>query len=681
MIFLKEIKESQLDKLGGKAKGLFHLYRNGFKVPDFFVILPSEEISSKELDKYLNDLNGDLFSVRSSALNEDGSSKSFAGQYKTFLYVKKEDVEEKIKAVRESLKDANKRGYSEESSQMAVIVQKMVDPELAGVIFTESQSSSKEIYLEVVEGVGENLVSGLKRPESFVYKKDEKPSNELHQQLLKAALSLEKKMDMPLDIEWAYKNNSLYFLQVRPLTIVDDEVPDVDISKYNLYVKHDFSLFVNSIQIEASKKEQQERLFGFSIPIIDGLLINGHEFYSDENDKVTLDVWTGLDKGDFFSSYISLIERLESKVLSHLEELKTIDPSKLSDEELRQKYKLYIKIYLDSYIPMMMRPDDYLLDKIKAISDLSDDELNKLLYVDTPTLYSKELSSFYEGIISNDFSNYLKDYEWIINPLGYDLKPLTLKYIKERAENVSKETAIKRIKESNKNKQHGIEEREQLLSKLNNQNLVLLINLLRKFVYFRTAIAETSDRFFYYFKKTIINELCKRSGVALNDALIYDYKDFETNIFENKYPSNILNKRKRGQLVWFKGETIEEYYGLKTYSLLKESLPETKYDLKGQIACPGRVKGKVKIVNNFADISKMEKGDILVTSMTTPEIAGALDKAVGIITDEGGVTCHAAIIAREYAIPCLVGTEKATKILKDNQEVILDCIKGAVAIN
>ncbi len=67
--------------------------------------------------------------------------------------------------------------------------------------------------------------------------------------------------------------------------------------------------------------------------------------------------------------------------------------------------------------------------------------------------------------------------------------------------------------------------------------------------------------------------------------------------------------------------------------------------------------------------------------MTTPEIAGALDKAVGIITDEGGVTCHAAIIAREYAIPCLVGTEKATKILKDNQEVVLDCIKGVVAIN
>lgn len=677
MIFLKDINESNLNLIGGKAKGLFCLHQNGYKVPEFFVILPSEEINSKELNKYLDSLSGDLFSVRSSALNEDGSSKSFAGQYKTFLYVKKEDVEEKIKAVRESLEDANKRGYSNELSQMAVIVQKMVDPELSGVIFTESQSSSKEIYLEVVEGIGENLVSGLKRPESFIYKKDEKPSDELHKQLLEAALSLEKKMSMSLDIEWAYKDDSLYFLQVRPLTIVDDEVPDIDISKYNLYVKHDFSLFVNSIQIEASKKEQQERLFGFSIPIIDGLLINGHEFYSDENDKVALDVWANLDNGYFFNHYIASIERLESKVLSHLEELKTIDVSKLNDEELRQKYKLYIKIYLDSYIPMMMRPDDYLLDKIKAISELSDDELNKLLYVDTPTLYSKELSSFYEGIISNNFSSYLKDYEWIINPLGYDLKPLTMEYIKERSKSVSKETAIKRTEELNKNKQHGIEERQQLLSKITDQKLVALISLLRKFVFFRTAIAETSDRFFYYFKKTIINELCKRSGTPLNAALLYDYRDFEA----NKYPTNILSKRKRGQLVWFKGETIEEYNGLKTYSLLKKSLPETEYDLKGQIACPGKVKGKVKIINNFADISKMEKGDILVTSMTTPEIAGALDKAVGIITDEGGVTCHAAIIAREYAIPCLVGTEKATKILKDNQEVTLDCIKGIVAIN
>ena len=62
--------------------------------------------------------------------------------------------------------------------------------------------------------------------------------------------------------------------------------------------------------------------------------------------------------------------------------------------------------------------------------------------------------------------------------------------------------------------------------------------------------------------------------------------------------------------------------------------------------------------------------------MTTPEISLAIDKASGIITDEGGITCHAAIVAREWGIPCLIGTRKATSVLKDGMTVRLDCING-----
>jgi pyruvate,water dikinase len=94
----------------------------------------------------------------------------------------------------------------------------------------------------------------------------------------------------------------------------------------------------------------------------------------------------------------------------------------------------------------------------------------------------------------------------------------------------------------------------------------------------------------------------------------------------------------------------------------------------------GEASGRVKIVNSFLQAQDVEKGDIIVTTMTTPEITIALDKAAGIITDEGGVTCHAAIIAREYAIPCLVGTQNATKLLKDGMFVKIDCINGSVEI-
>ena len=680
MIFLKDINESNLEKVGGKAKGLFYLFRYGYLVPDFFVITPNEKINEDELNNALEQLKAKSFSIRSSALNEDGSIKSFAGQYQTFLYVKKDDVLNKINEVRASVEAANKRGYSKEESSMSVIIQRMIDPDLAGVLFTESQSSSNEIYIEMVNGVGENLVSGLKKPQSFTYKKSGKPFNELHEKLVKSALNLEKKMGVPLDIEWAYKAGILYFLQVRPLTIVDDDVPSIDINKYHLYVKHDFSLFVNSIQIEASKKKEQERLFGFSIPINDGLLINGHEFYTSNSDNAAIKVWESLDKDDFFESYIKQLNDLRSRTLAFLNELKVLNLSKLSNVDLSNKYQFFINVYLESYIPMMMRPDDYLIDKVKSLSNFSDDELNKLLYVSEPTYYANELSSFYKAIIETDFNSYLKDYEWIINPLGYELKPMTLDDLYIRAKGISKDTASKKLEEINRVKKQNVETRDQLLKTIKDNELLHYVGLLRQFVYLRTALAESSDRFFYYFKQTIIKEICKRGGISINQALLYDYKDFDNRILNNHYPDHLLNKRKRGQLVWFKDKDTKEYYGLKTYSLLKESLPDTVSDIKGQVACPGKVNGKVKIIINFLDISKMNKGDILVTSMTTPEIAGALDKASGIITDEGGVTCHAAIIAREYAIPCLVGTVNATKLLKDEMEVELDCIKGIVII-
>ena len=85
---------------------------------------------------------------------------------------------------------------------------------------------------------------------------------------------------------------------------------------------------------------------------------------------------------------------------------------------------------------------------------------------------------------------------------------------------------------------------------------------------------------------------------------------------------------------------------------------------------------RLKIVGNFDETGKVEEGEIVVTSMTTPEITAALEKASGIITDEGGITCHAAIIAREYGVPCLVGTQKATHVLQDGMTVKLDCIHG-----
>ena len=100
--------------------------------------------------------------------------------------------------------------------------------------------------------------------------------------------------------------------------------------------------------------------------------------------------------------------------------------------------------------------------------------------------------------------------------------------------------------------------------------------------------------------------------------------------------------------------------------------------LKGLGSSPGTATGKVKIINSISDLSKIEEGDILVTKMTSPDMVVAMNKAVAIITDQGGATSHASIVSRELGIPCIVGTQDATKALKDGQLITADAYHGFV---
>lgn len=100
--------------------------------------------------------------------------------------------------------------------------------------------------------------------------------------------------------------------------------------------------------------------------------------------------------------------------------------------------------------------------------------------------------------------------------------------------------------------------------------------------------------------------------------------------------------------------------------------------LEGQGASPGIATGAVVIVHSVKDLSKVKDGNIMVAKMTNPDMVPAMRKAAAIITDEGGMTCHAAIVSRELGTPAAVGTKKATQILKDGQIVTIDGEKGLV---
>lgn len=100
--------------------------------------------------------------------------------------------------------------------------------------------------------------------------------------------------------------------------------------------------------------------------------------------------------------------------------------------------------------------------------------------------------------------------------------------------------------------------------------------------------------------------------------------------------------------------------------------------IKGQIAMQGKVIGKVSIIENPSNTKKFNKGNILVTGMTRPDFVPLMKKAKAIITDEGGITSHAAIVSRELGKPCIIGTKNATQVLKDGDLVEVDANKGIV---
>jgi phosphohistidine swiveling domain-containing protein len=121
-------------------------------------------------------------------------------------------------------------------------------------------------------------------------------------------------------------------------------------------------------------------------------------------------------------------------------------------------------------------------------------------------------------------------------------------------------------------------------------------------------------------------------------------------------------------------DLIRKYLHLKKL-VLQKSVKGLK-SVSGIIASRGMIRGKVNVVLNPSGTKKFDKGSILVAGMTSPKFSIFVKKASGIITDEGGMLCHAAIISREFGVPCLVGTKVATKIFKDGDLVELNCFEG-----
>jgi phosphohistidine swiveling domain-containing protein len=156
-------------------------------------------------------------------------------------------------------------------------------------------------------------------------------------------------------------------------------------------------------------------------------------------------------------------------------------------------------------------------------------------------------------------------------------------------------------------------------------------------------------------------------------------------IYKKRLSEKIIKERKNG-FIYFEGSvyagvSLVDFQKLKKIVIEDEKIYKTGVkEIGGTAAQKGLARGRVKLVFNLGQLSKVKNGDILVTPMTTPDYLPALKRAAAFITDEGGLTCHAAIVARELEIPCVIGTKIATKVLHDGDLVEVNANHAVIKI-
>ncbi len=186
-----------------------------------------------------------------------------------------------------------------------------------------------------------------------------------------------------------------------------------------------------------------------------------------------------------------------------------------------------------------------------------------------------------------------------------------------------------------------------------------------------------------YMRKWLGPKLAE-NGYPASFVKLLTIKETKALVQSNKLPPlRILQNRAKG-FVYIGGRlfptTDIKHFLLKRSIALQETEVNQKTDtLKGTVACRGKlVRGKVRVIMNSEEAAYFKKGEVLISSMTAPDYLPAMKKAAAIITDEGGLLCHAAIVSRELGIPCIIGTKVASKMLKDGDLVEVDANKGVI---
>jgi len=187
-----------------------------------------------------------------------------------------------------------------------------------------------------------------------------------------------------------------------------------------------------------------------------------------------------------------------------------------------------------------------------------------------------------------------------------------------------------------------------------------------------------------YYLFSFLKDTAKKYNIDYDELASSTVEEVESFLQNQKKVSKAEKKRREEGvfLAYEKNKKAKLFYNKDAQEMLDIVLHSEEKELKGQVASTGglkSIKGKVRIVAS-PEKEKFNKEEILVTSMTRIEFVPLMRKAKAVITNEGGIACHAAIVSRELNIPCIIGTKIATKVLKNGNKVRMDMTKGEIEI-
>ena len=422
--------------------------------------------------------------------------------------------------------------------------------------------------------------------------------------------------------------------------------------------------------------------------------------YLDKKDLIqeSLAIKEEYKKDPLFLVYVAdKIEKKGEELIRRTEELITSIKDK-SNKELRDAFEEFNDIF-SRYIPfiwIVFAIEKFLPEVIKAklkaiYSGISDKETGEYFNILT-SLPFKESSAIMEQKKILQSATVLK--EGKMTPQVEDrIRDICRKfswagamrvgwtYLKEPYDLNHYEGLIKTLAQGNPNKQLvQLKQKEKELRKSHNEfvaekqiglEIIKLVDLLRRYIFLRTYRGEVIVQAIVH-ARPLLSEISSRFNLKFEDIVYFTPEEIIKLLDFGEIPE--YEQRKKGYKLLILDGKPEIIGGIKAAEIKFEKISE----LRGQGIVEGIVKGRTRIIHEKEDIEKFRDGELLVTQMTSPDMMLAIMRASAIITDEGGLTCHAALISRELQIPCIISTEVATKIFKDGDLVEVNSKEGIV---